>query len=215
MKHRTWNMKHGGLDFDADKGTNGGVPENNGNPPAGEGEGEGDKKPDPSQEGGDKPEEKKFTQKEIDGIIAERLAREKKNQEAAAEKARKQAEEDALVKNQEFQKLSDERGKRVVELENQVAELTTVREQADRYKAALEKYLVAEKQDLPKHVLTLLEKLDPVDQIEYIAANRAELGKPQEQLKGVPPSPDPKERKLSDEQKAEARKGQALLYNRF
>lgn len=212
MKHRTWNLKYGGLFFDANKGTSGSAPADNGTPPAG---GEGDKKPDPAQEGGDKPEEKKFTQKEIDVIIADRLAREKKNQEAAAEKARKQAEEDALVKNQEYQKLSDERGKRVAELESQVSELTTVREQADRYKGALEKYLVAEKKDLPKHVLTLLEKLDPIDQIEYIAANRAELGKTQEQVKGVPPSPDPKERKLSDEQKAEARKGQAALYNRF
>lgn len=213
MKHRTWNLKYGGLFFDADRGTNGSAPADNGNPPAG---GDGDKKPDPAQESGDKPDEKKFTQKEIDAIIAERLAREKKNQEAAAEKARKQAEEDALVKNQEFQKLSDERGKRVAELEGQVSEMTSVREQADRYKGALEKYLVAEKKDLPKHVLTLLEKLDPVDQIEYIAANRAELGKPpQENLKGVPPSPDPKERKLSDEEKAEARKGQASLYNRF
>lgn len=214
MKHRTWNLKYGGFFFDADKGAAGVPPADNGTPPAGGGD--GDKKPDPAQEGGDKPEDKKFTQKEIDAIIAERLGREKKNQEAAAEKARKQAEEDALFKNQEFQKLADERGKRVAELEGQVGELTSVREQADRYKGALEKYLVVEKKDLPKHVLTLLEKLDPVDQIEYIAANRAELGKPtQEQVKGVPPSPEPKERKLSDEQKAEARKGQASLYNRF
>lgn len=211
MYHRTWMLKYGPrIFFEADKGTNGGAPAGNGNAPAG---GDGEKKPEPGQESGNTPEEKKFTQKEIDAIISDRLAREKKAQEAAAEKLKKQAEEDALVKNQEFQKLADERGKRVAELEGQVAELTTVREQAERYKGALGKYLEAERKGLPKHVLTLLEKLDPVDQIEYIAANREELGKPAEQqIKGVPPSPNPRERKLSKEETDDARRDQSRLY---
>lgn len=210
MKHRTWMLKYGpSIFFEADKGK-GSAPADNGNDPAG---GDGDKKPDPAQENGSTPEDKKFTQKDVDAIIAERLERMKKTQEAAAEKLKKQAEEDALVKNQEFQKLADERGKRVAELEGQVTELTTVREQAERYKGALEKYLEAERKGLPKHVLTLLEKLDPVDQIEYIAANRAELGKPAEQkIEGVPPSPNPKEKKLSKEEENDARRDQSRLY---
>lgn len=210
MYHRTWMLKYGPkIFFDADKGTNGGAPAGNGNAPAGV---DGEKKPE-GQESGNAPEEKKFTQKEIDAIISDRLAREKKSQEAAAEKLKKQAEEDALVKNQEFQKLADERGKRVAELESQVTELTTVREQAERYKGALDKYLEAERKGLPKHVLTLLEKLDPVDQIEYIAANRAELGKPAEQpIQGVPPSPNPRERKLSEKETDDARRDQSRLY---
>src|SRR5512133_496962 len=48
-------------------------------------------------------------------------------------------------------------------------------EQAARYKGALEQALAAEKKALPRHVLALLEKLDPLEQMEYLSANREEL----------------------------------------
>jgi hypothetical protein len=212
MYHRTWMLKYGPAMFSqAEKGFGGGAPANGTVPGADD---DGDKATSDGKSG-DTPEEKKFTQKELDAIFADRLAREKKKQDEATAKLKKQAEEDALVKNQEYQKLADERGKRVAELEGQVGELETVRTQAERYKGALETYLQAEKKDLPKHVLTLLEKLDPVDQIEYISANREQLGKSNEGPQGVPPSPNPRERKLSESEQDEARKGQSSLYSRF
>lgn len=203
MKHRTWMLKYApGLYFDADKGTGGGAPTaGNGNDPGPDDDPEKKKEP---------VEEKKFSQKELDAIIADRLKREKEGQEKATEKARKQAEEEALLKNQEFQKLAEDRGKRISELEPKLGELEKATQSSERYKSALEKYLENEKKGLPKHVLTLLEKLDPVEQIEYIAENREAFGTSGPE--GVPPSPDPKERKLNEKQETEASKEQSRLY---
>jgi hypothetical protein len=212
MKHRTWMLKYGPtFFFDADKGTNGGAPANGTDP----GKKDDDDKSDPDGKKTDEPEEKKFTQKDLDAIIADRLKREEVKREATAKKVREQAEEEALVKNQEFQKLADERAKRIAELEPRVGEIEPLKEQVTRYKEALEKYLEAEKKDLPKHVLTLLEKLDPIEQMTFISENREELGKPAKTVDPIPPSPNPKERKLSDDDKSRAQKEQGSIYSRF
>ena len=156
-----------------------------------------------------------FSQADVDRIVKERLEREKAAREKAAQKAREDAEAESLKKNQEWQGLAATQEKRANELAARVTELESVGDQATRYKGALEKYLAAEKKDLPKHVLVLLEKLDPVDQIEYLAANREELGKGGGAPVGVPASPEPKERTLSDEDRERARRGQAQIYQNF
>ena len=158
---------------------------------------------------------KSFSQADVDRIVKERLEREKAAREKAAQKAREDAEAESLKKNQEWQGLAATQEKRANELAARVTELESVGDQATRYKGALEKYLAAEKKDLPKHVLVLLEKLDPVDQIEYLAANREELGKGGGAPVGVPASPEPKERTLSDEDRERARRGQAQIYQNF
>jgi|GEM_PF-2928586 len=211
MKHRTWMLKYApGLRFEADKGKGGGKPAGDGNEP-----GEGDQEeetPDADKKKEKPADEKKFSQAELDAIVQDRLAREKKKQDDAADKARKEAEETALLENQKFQELAEERAKTIAELEPFKEQLDGANETIERYKGALDKYLEAEKKDLPKHVLALLEKLDPVEQMDYIAANREELGKGPE---GIPPSPNPKEKKLSDEERERARKEQGSLYSRY
>ena len=148
-----------------------------------------------------------FTQAEVDRIVKERLEREKTAREKAAARAREDAEAQAFKKNQEWQAQAEKSAARVAELES-------LGEQVTRYQGALDQYLAAEKKDLPRHVLVLLEKLDPVEQMEYLSANRDELGRPA--LKGgVPASPEPKERALSEEEAERARRGQAQLYQGF
>jgi hypothetical protein len=121
---------------------------------------------------------------------------------------------DALNENQDWQALADVNAKRAGELSARIAELEPVSAQADRYRGALETFLTAEKKDLPRHVLVLLEKLDLVDQVEYLAANREEL-LPKSAAAGVPASPEPKERTLSEEDLERARRGQASIYSNF
>ena len=152
-------------------------------------------------------EEKKFTQSDIDRILKERLEREKTTRDKLAAKAREEAEAEALKKNEEWQTLAKQ-------LEARVGELEPLGERVTKLSGALEKYLAAEKKDLPKYVLDLLGKLDPVDQIEYLAANRDELGK-QRGPEGVPPSPTPRDRTLSEDEREAARRGQSQLYNNF
>jgi hypothetical protein len=157
---------------------------------------------------------KTFTQADIDRIVKDRLEREKSAREKATAKAKEEAEAEALKKNQEWQALAEKNETRANELLAKLGELEPLGDQVTRYKGALEKYLATEKKDLPKHVLVLLEKLDPIEQIEYLAANREDLGKAG-RVEGVPPSPDPKQRTLSDDEKEAARRGQASLYSNF
>lgn len=110
---------------------------------------------------GDGKDQKTFTQAELDAIVKERLDREKKKQQ-----------EKALAEQQRFEELAQQRAQKLAELEPQLEQTNS---QAERYKAALEAHLTAQKDPLAEHILTLLEKMDPVDQLEYISTNREAL----------------------------------------
>lgn len=158
-------------------------------------------------------EQRTFSQAEVDRIVKERLEREKSARDKATARAREEAEAQALKNNQEWQTLAERSALRVSELVARVGELEPLGEQVARYKGALENSLLAEKRDLPRHVLVLLEMLGPIEQIEYLAAHRAEFGRGR--LDGVPASPSPKQRALSEEEQDAARRGQSALYSNF
>lgn len=109
-----------------------------------------------------------FTQKQLDAKIAERLTREKNKQDEAVNKAKKEAEEKALADNAEWKTLAEKR-------EQELSALSPFKDKAERYEKALTAQLEKAREGLPKAVLTLLDRLDPAEQLEYIAENREEL----------------------------------------
>ena len=109
-----------------------------------------------------------LTPAEVEKVVATRLERERKNAEARAQREREAAEAKRLEENQEFQQLAEERKKRIAELE-------PVAEKVERYEAALTKLLEQEKKGVPEYVQPILAKLDPVDQLTWIAENRAQF----------------------------------------
>src|SRR6185503_18526097 len=100
-------------------------------------------------------------QAEIDKLLTPRLEREKKKSEAAAQKAREDAEAASLVEQKKFQELAEQRQKRVIELEAQLAELDPTKQKLADTEAALKDYLKAQRHGLPEHILKLLDKLEP------------------------------------------------------
>ena len=137
--------------------------------------------------------EAKFSQTDLDRIVAERLERERKKSEAATAKAKAEAEAKALADQQKFEELAEQRGKRVGELETQVGDLEpkleTAQQQIERLEKALLGQLKAMKSDLPEATLELLKKLDPVEQLEHLAKyGEALRGKPSG---GIDPTPRP------------------------
>lgn len=111
--------------------------------------------------------------KAVNTELAE-LKRWRAEQEKASQQAAQQAEAaeaERLAKQQEWQKLAE---KRAAEVEA----LKPVQERATRYETALKALLETQRQGLPGHVVELLDKLDPVDQLEYIAKHQAELARP-------------------------------------
>jgi hypothetical protein len=82
----------------------------------------------------------------------------------AAEQAAQKAEEERLAKQEEWQQLAEQRQARISELE-------PLSEDVERYKGAVEGLLEAQRKGLPDYVIALLDRLDPVDQLQWIAEN--------------------------------------------
>jgi hypothetical protein len=181
--------------------------------------GNGDQaKTDADKAGGDKDKGKQaaakvtFTEEQqaaVDLIVKERLEREHKKSEAAAEKVRKQAEEEALTKNKEFETLAEQRKIKVDELEAQVSELAPLKEQVEKYKGAMETILKAQMAKLPKALLPLLEKLDPIEKMQYLADHAKELNV---EVIGVPETDtNDSTHKLNEEAQAKAKQQNARV----
>ena len=92
--------------------------------------------------------------------------------------------------------------KRQDELATIKAEAETLKTQSTRLSEALNGYLAKEREGIPDHIGALLDKLDVVDQLAYIAANREAWAATNQRPGGVPPSPKPGEAPaLSDEER--------------
>ena len=94
----------------------------------------------------------------------------------------KEKAESDRVANEFSRKTAEEQGK-YKELYEQVnGKLATLGEKAqavDKYQGVISKMLDNQKKDLPAHILTLLDRLDPADQLEWIAENQAAIKQPQ------------------------------------
>ena len=141
--------------------------------------------------------EAKFTQADIDRIVAERLHR--ANQQAAEKeaKARADAEAKSLEEQKKFEELA---AKRKLDLDTATAQLEQASQQGKRYAEALTKLLEQQRKGIPDHVIALLDTQDPVDQLEWLALNADKLKAPV----GVPVTPKPNGGGASAEERAAA-----------
>jgi len=155
----------------------------------------------PGQESGTKAAT--FTQADIDKIIADRLARAKdgwdKKAADATKKAADKAEEQRLKEQAEWQALAEKHEAELAEIKPQYEASA---ERLDRYTTALTSYLESARAGVPGHIISLLDNLDPVEQLNWLTEHASELGKPLAPKldAGVGSSVDPK-KVLSDEQK--------------
>jgi hypothetical protein len=147
---------------------------------------------------------KLFTQAEIDKIIADRLTREEKKRAEATDKARRDAEEKALADNAKWQELAEKRAKEIDGATQALAEMETLRQQHEAATTALGRYLDTERKGLPDHIIGLLDKLGPVEQLEWLASNKDKLvtSKPQTEADKRGPATEPSQ----DWQKVAAQK---------
>lgn len=145
----------------------------------------------PAPTGTTEAKEPTFTQADIDRIITERLERERKKSEEKTKRATEEAQAKALEEQQKFQELAQQRGTKVAELEALSTELSTKLEATDatakRYQKALNTILAEQLKRVPDHLTGLLNRLDPVEQLEWLAQNGEKLTAPS----GVPATPRP------------------------
>lgn len=117
-----------------------------------------------------------------------------------ADDERKRLDEQALIDNEKWQELAKQREQSITDLSASAAELTATNEtltaQNERYSAAIEKMTSEMAKGLPRHVVTLLSKLDTLEQFEYLIENAETL-----KLKGIPPTPKADDTRLTAEEK--------------
>jgi hypothetical protein len=134
--------------------------------------------------------------------LRERLERETRESEKRAAEVKAQAEADAAIQSGEWKKLAELRATELESARKDMADIEPVRARADRHETALKAILDEQRKHLPAHIVTLLDKLDVADQLEYIARNAKELERPshgtpvrgaiKETPKGVPTSESPR-----------------------
>ena len=122
---------------------------------------------------------------EVENIVRARLQAYQDDQKKKADKDQKAAVDKALKDQGDFAKLADARLVEVDDANRRVAELEPAVAERDRYRASLQKHLEARRKDLPDHILGLLDKLDPADQLDYLAEHG-------DAIKAPPPEPKPK-----------------------
>ena len=144
--------------------------------------------------------EKTYTQAELDAKVEERLLRERKQAADRETKARTEAEAKALAEQGEFKKLSETQAKTLLDLtaerDGLSAERESLKAKADKYEKALNSLLDTHKAAIPEHVKPLLDRLDPVEQLQWIADNGGKVG-----VNGVPATPKANGQGMSEEQK--------------
>lgn len=166
--------------------------------------------------GKDKPKaEVAFSAKQqalVDMLVGEARLKEREKARADLEsetsKARKKAEQDALKEKEDFKTLAEQREAEIIELRKQLDELTPFKDSATKYETALKDQLEAVKKSLPKHLLPLIEKLDPIEAMQYIEEHRKELGA---KLEHVPPTPPEFDQTESAHESKQAKEMQKLV----
>lgn len=178
----------------------------------------------PKEEGQTPPEEKKnpeqpgkveFSaeqQQEVERIVRERLAREKDKNKKTEEKARQDAEAEVLKKSEEWKQLASTYEERLAALSGMEEQLEAEKSRAAKYEKILLGYLADMMKDIPPHIKALIEKLDVVEQMEYLQKNVEQLKPTGEGKKPVPPSPKPDGSPQQDN--GDAAKQSGLFYRR-
>jgi hypothetical protein len=155
--------------------------------------------------------ERRFTQAELDAIVRDRLERERQSAERKADADRKKAEEAAAAQRGEYQRLAEERGQKLTELQQQLAERErTSREATVRYEVRVlaSDLGFADPSDAPRFLDLAGVEFDDSGAIttdlkallEAVLKAKPYLGR-QPGAGGVPPTPKPDNGALTDEEK--------------
>lgn len=125
--------------------------------------------------------------------------------EAEVAKAKKDAEDNELQAKQEFKTLAENRAVEIETLKGEVKTLTEAKEQGEKYKAALDKHLKAQTAKLPKHIQTLLSKMDVLEQMEFLTENAKDLGVKLDSVDATPPDDTKTDKEYEASQSKEMR----------
>jgi septal ring factor EnvC (AmiA/AmiB activator) len=105
------------------------------------------------------------TQKELDAL---------KKTVSKFEKSQSEQEQEELKKQGEWKAVAEQNAMELAKLED-------VADQLERYKATLTDILDGQREGIPAPVVDLLDRMEPIEQLEWLAKNKGELVKPEPQ----------------------------------
>jgi vacuolar-type H+-ATPase subunit I/STV1 len=161
-----------------------------------------DGNPEPEKQPGQQPDAAKNTENNQPGPIPYERFKEVNDQYKAMksqldelqkekekrDKDAKEAEEKRLESQQQFEQLANERK---TELEKANSEISTYKAELEAQTAVLQSLYESRKALVPEMFQPLLDSMDLVKRLEWIAANESKL-KPANGANGIPPTPNPK-----------------------
>lgn len=161
-----------------------------------------DGNPEPEKQPGQQPDAAKNTENNQPGPIPYERFKEVNDQYKAMksqldelqkekekrDKDAKEAEEKRLESQQQFEQLANERK---TELEKANSEISTYKAELEAQTAVLQSLYESRKALVPEMFQPLLDSMDLVKRLEWIAANEFKL-KPANGANGIPPTPNPK-----------------------
>ncbi len=130
--------------------------------------------------------EKKFTQADIDRIVEERLGRAARKAEETQRKAEETAAANALKEQGEFKTLAEKHAIRISELEKQAEEIEAMKLKSAAYEELIKKQVEAQMKSLPEIFKSLLVRMTPTEQLDWLSANAEKL-----RVTGVPQTTKP------------------------
>jgi len=144
-----------------------------------------------------KANEKTLSQQEVDLIVEDRLRREREKAGKDAERVKRESEEAAALKNNEFEKVATERAKRITELEPQIEKLTAELEDERKRRKELEESIEAsvktrlEALKVPAHITELLDTMELAQKFSWLSKHETELTSTDTKTRppGAPPTP--------------------------
>lgn len=176
-----------------------------------------DGNPEPEKQPGQQPDAAKNTENNQPGPIPYERFKEVNDQYKAMksqldelqkekekrDKDAKEAEEKRLESQQQFEQLANERK---TELEKANSEISTYKAELEAQTAVLQSLYESRKALVPEMFQPLLDSMDLVKRLEWIAANEFKL-KPANGANGIPPTPNPKgQGELTPDQRRERSK---------
>ena len=155
-------------------------------------------------------------QDEINRIMGDTRKEERKKAKADFDsdvaKAKKEAEDKELQEKQEFKTLAEKRQAEITDLKKMIDDLTAAQGQSEKYKTALEKSLQAQTEKLPKHIKSLLAKMDVLEQMAYLTENAKDLGV---KLESIDPTPPENNHSESDYEAKQSKEVKSLVRTMF
>lgn len=117
------------------------------------------------------PEEKRFTQAELEKVVTDRLARQRSALEAQQREAQQALEQQKLEDQKEFEKLAKQRAEEITSLRPRAG-------LADSYEKGVSRLMAEASRELPANIQMILNKLSLPDQLDWLTENLDSVRKP-------------------------------------